>query len=97
MRTAQYFNMRATLKKEWQRTNAPCYFCGQATIDYNGAANLPDSLDLQHIISRADCMRMGRPDLIVTPTNCAPSHSRCNRSAGRRALRPSMGETSEDY
>lgn len=92
-----YQDMRSTLKTAWQRINAACYFCGQATIDWDGEANQPDSFELQHIISRRDAKRMGRPDLIVDPTNCAPSHHRCNRSAGARAGRPSIGETSEDY
>lgn len=93
----QYQDMRASLKVEWERINAACYFCGQQTIDWQGPANQPDSFELQHIISRRDAKRMGRLDLITDPSNCAPSHHRCNRSAGARTPRPSMGETSEDY
>lgn len=92
-----YQDMRATLKAAWRRVNAPCWFCGQATIDWDGEKNQPDSFELQHIVSRKECKAMGRLDLILDPNNCAPSHHRCNRSAGANKARPSIGETSEDY
>lgn len=92
-----YQTMRADLKQTWQRINAACYFCGQATIDWAGEKNQPDSFELQHIISRKQAKAMGRLDLIVDPTNCAPSHHRCNRSAGANKARPTIGETSEEY
>lgn len=89
--------MRADRKSAWRAVNAACYFCGQATIDWDGEKNQPDSFELQHIISRKQCKAMGRPDLIVDPTNAAPSHHRCNRSAGAGNARPGIGETSEEY
>lgn len=92
-----YQSMRTTLKAGWKRVNAACYFCGQATIDWDGEKHEPDSFELQHIISRKDAKRMGRPDLIIDPTNAAPAHCRCNRSAGARAPRPSIGETTEEF
>lgn len=92
-----YRTMRAELKATWQSVNAACYFCGQSTIDWNGEANQPDSFELQHIVSRRDAKAMGRPDLILDPSNCAPSHHQCNRSAGHRKSRPTLGETSEEY
>lgn len=95
--SAAYQAMRTDLKTAWARVNAACYFCGQATIDWAGEKNQPDSFELQHIISRKQCKAMGRLDLITDPSNCAPSHHRCNRSAGARADRPTIGETSEDY
>lgn len=89
--------MRADLKTTWSRINAPCWFCGQNTIDWTGEMNQPDSFELQHIISRKQAKAMGRPDLILDPSNCAPSHHRCNRSAGANKARPTIGETSEEY
>lgn len=92
-----YQELRAELKAAWAKVNAACYFCGQATIDWMGEKNQPDSFELQHIISRKQCKEMGRPDLILDPSNCAPSHHRCNRSAGARAERPTIGEISEEF
>lgn len=92
-----YQNMRAALKALWAARNTPCILCGQATIDWEGAAFQPDSFELQHIISREAAKRSGRFELILDPNNCAPSHSRCNRSAGMGSGPLQLGETSEEY
>ncbi|WP_054682595.1 HNH endonuclease [Microbacterium sp. No. 7] len=93
----EYRTLRATLKAGWQALNAPCALCGQADIRYDGPKNEPGSFELDHKISRKRCIAMGRPDLILDPTNCQPSHVRCNRSKQEGDARPDLGETTEAW
>lgn len=93
----QYKELRADLKEIWQRTNAPCNECGLATIDWDGPANQPDSFELDHKISRKRALAMNRPDLLLAPSNMAPTHHRCNRAKGAGDSTPPLGEMSEDY
>ncbi|QTV79472.1 HNH endonuclease [Microbacterium sp. NIBRBAC000506063] len=86
--SAEYRALRATLKAEWRARNAACGICGQATIEYDGAKNEPDSFELDHKISRKRCIAMGFPELILDPSNCQPSHCRCNRSKQDGDARP---------
>ncbi|MFB7843619.1 HNH endonuclease signature motif containing protein [Microbacterium sp. NPDC056052] len=92
-----YKILRSTLKAGWQARNAPCALCGQADIRYDGAKNEPDSFELDHKISRKRCLAMGKPELMLDPTNCQPSHVRCNRSKQEGDGPVALGETSEEF
>lgn len=92
IQSRQYRQQRAEHKAQWQAVNAACCLCGQATIDWDGPPNEPDSFELQHIISRKK-----RPDLAMDPRNWGPSHLRCNRSAGAAGAKPGVGETTEEW
>lgn len=96
IRSRQYQQLRAQLKAIWQPANAPCWICGQATIRYDGEKNQPDSFELDHVTSRKKCIAMGRPELILDPANCAPSHTRCNRSRQAGEVL-TLGETTEEW
>lgn len=87
-----YRDFRAEMKSVWQPANAPCWLCGQATIDWDGPANEPDSFELDHAKPRKT-----HPWLALARSNARPSHSRCNRSRQAAAPRPGIGATSEDW
>lgn len=93
----EYKTLRRTLKAAWQAVNAPCAICGQSTINWDGRRNEADSFELDHKISRKRAKAMGRPDLILDPTNAQPSHTRCNRSKQAGDATPALGETSERW
>ena len=93
----EYKTLRAELKAAWRSVNKPCALCGQADIKYDGPKNESDSFELDHKISRKRCMAMGRPELILDPTNCQPSHVRCNRSKQDGDGPAVIGETTEDW
>ncbi|MFF2631973.1 HNH endonuclease [Microbacterium sp. NPDC058021] len=90
--SAAYQRMRAEMKAQWQPINAACALCGQATIDWDGPRNAPESFELDHKISRKR-----RPDLALDPSNAQPSHCRCNRSKGAGTATPAIGETTEEW
>ncbi|EQM83410.1 HNH endonuclease signature motif containing protein [Microbacterium maritypicum] len=92
-----YRDLRAALKAEWRARNAPCALCGQADIEYDGPRNARNSFELDHKISRKRCLAMGKPELLLDPTNCQPSHTRCNRAKQAGEAKPTMGETSEEF
>lgn len=93
----EYKTLRTELKAAWRSVNAPCALCGQADIKYDGAKGERDSFELDHKISRKRATAMGRPQLILDPTNCQPSHLRCNRSKQEGDGPVAIGETSEDF
>lgn len=80
------------MKAGWAAVNSPCGICGQPTIDWDGARNLPDSFELDHRQS----IRF-RPDLEFDRENVQPSHHRCNRSKGSSDSVLSIGQTSESW
>lgn len=84
--------LREELKPGWKAVNAPCSICGQATIDWDGPQNEPDSFELDHRLSV-----FTHPELEFDPANAQPSHCRCNRSkqAGRGPAE--IGITSEAW
>lgn len=81
---------RAELKAEWKAVNKACGICGQATIHWDGDANQPESFELHHLRDPEHY-----PHLEFDLSNVVPSHSRCNRSAGRGGTVRGIGETSE--
>lgn len=83
---------RADMKAIWQAINQACGICGQATIDWDGPPNQPDSFELDHIEPL-----VRRPDLEFEPTNVRPTHHRCNRSRGAGRPMAVVGETSEAW
>jgi 5-methylcytosine-specific restriction endonuclease McrA len=91
IQTRQYREFRAQMKAIWQAQRRPCSCCGHP-IDYDGEPNQPDSFELDHIISRKK-----RPDLALDPTNAQPMRSECNRRKGAGAMRPTIGENTEDW
>ena len=93
----EYKLLRANLKAQWQAGNAPCALCGQADIRYDGPKGDPDSFELDHRISRKRAKAMGRPELILDPNNCVPSHCRCNRSKQDGDGPVTLGETTEEW
>lgn len=93
----EYRLLRSTLKAEWRARNAPCGLCGQADIRYDGKKNEPDSFELDHRISRKRAKAMGRPELLLDPNNCQPSHVRCNRSKQDGDAPAAIGETTEEW
>lgn len=92
-----YQQLRKRLKADWSAVNAPCAICGQSTIVWDGPKNEPDSFELDHIISRKRALAMGKPELILEPTNAQASHTRCNRSKQAGDPTPQLGEVSEDW
>lgn len=93
----EYRQLRETLKAQWRSVNAPCALCGQADIQYDGVKNERESFELDHKISRKRCLAMGKPQLILDPTNCQPSHVRCNRTKQHGDGPKMLGETSEEF
>lgn len=93
----EYKTLRAELKAAWRSVNAPCALCGQADIKYDGPKGERDSFELDHKTSRKRANAMGRPQLILDPTNCQPSHVRCNRAKQAGDGPAVIGETSEDF
>ena len=92
-----YRTFRAGLKKIWRAANAPCGICHQRTIDWDGPPNESNSFELDHIISRKRAKAMGRPELVMDPTNAQPSHVRCNRGKLAGDTAHTLGERSEDW
>jgi 5-methylcytosine-specific restriction endonuclease McrA len=93
----RYKEFRREQKFRWMLTNEPCGICGQRTINYLGEKNLPDSFELDHIISRKRAALMGRPELDLDPQNVQPAHHRCNRNKGAGDAVASLGELDEEY
>lgn len=87
-----YREFRERMKAMWQPSNRPCHICGQATIDWDGAQNQPDSFELDHVKARKH-----HPELALDPNNALPSHHRCNRNKGAGTTRASIGTTSEPW
>lgn len=88
----RYRDWRAELKTGWANLNTACGICGQATIDYNGPPNEPESFEMDHRISRKK-----RPDLAMVTSNVQPAHFRCNRNKGSGTATAPLGETTEDW
>jgi hypothetical protein len=61
----------------------PCVICEQS-IDYDLPTSHPDSCSVQHLKARST-----HPHLTWLPSNWAPAHLNCNKSAG------ASGRTSE--
>ncbi|MEE6295184.1 hypothetical protein [Georgenia wangjunii] len=59
-----------------RRANAPCHICEQL-IDYDLEHPHPESCTVQHLKARST-----HPHLIWDPSNWAPAHASCNKSAG---------------
>lgn len=95
--TTAYRDFRTQMKAIWEPANTPCGICGQATINWQGPKNEPDSFELDHRTSRKRLKAMGRLDLLLDPTNAAPSHSRCNRAKQDGNGPAPVGEMSEDW
>lgn len=95
--TREYREFRTAMKAIWQPINAPCGICGQATIQWGAPKNEPDAFELDHRISRKKCKAMGRLDLLLSPGNCQPSHTRCNRSKQEGDGPVSIGEMTEEW
>lgn len=83
---------RARLKAGWQAVNAACGICGQATIDWDGEKNRPDSFELDHRLPV-----IHYPHLEFVESNCQPSHHRCNRSKQAGSGPAPVGVTSEAF
>jgi HNH endonuclease len=81
----------ARLKAMSAEQQRPCILCGQP-IDYTLPADHPQSFTKEHVIPLSI-----RPDLAQDPTNYAPAHASCNKSAGNRERRPPVGDTSEQW
>lgn len=79
---AAYKNTVANMRAERRQ---PCHACGQR-IDYDAAANTPDAFEADHLIPLSDPRVKANPQLAADPANLAPSHHRCNRSRGNKAL-----------
>lgn len=92
-----YKDFRREMKFSWAATNEPCGICGQRTINYFGPKNEPDSFELDHKISRKRAKALGRPELLLLPSNAQPSHHRCNRNKGAGDATPSLGELDMAY
>lgn len=83
---------RARMKSVWEPVNAACGICGQATIDWDGERNEPDSFELDH--ERAVAFF---PELEFVESNVRPAHSRCNRSKQASSGPAPAGVTSEAW
>jgi 5-methylcytosine-specific restriction endonuclease McrA len=71
--------------------NSPCCRCGQA-IDYSLRWPHPDAFSKEHL--RPVSLF---PHLAEDPENLAPSHWRCNASAGNRQNAPALGVTGQEW
>lgn len=90
--SAAYREFRDQRKAEWAPSNRPCWICHQATIDWDGPRNAPDSFELHHPKSRKRY-----PHLALDPTNAVPTHCRCNRAAGQHDIQHAIGENTEEW
>lgn len=90
--TRKYREWRAEKKAAWQAANAACALCGQRTIRYEGASNLPDSFEMDHKVSIKR-----RPDLAMMDSNVQPTHHRCNRGKSAGDSSPGLGEMDEEW
>lgn len=69
----------------------PCARCGQP-IKYDAELWDPARFQAGHIKSFEDY-----PDLRLDPSNLQPEHALCNQEAGKRAVVPGIGTTSEEW
>jgi hypothetical protein len=76
-----YKTRRAALRREAQRTDAPCWLCGQA-IDYLADAQHPHSLHADHV----------SPGDPASPL--MPSHKACNE---KRATKSAMHKNTDAF
>ncbi|QPE04115.1 HNH endonuclease [Microbacterium schleiferi] len=89
--TAAYRALLRELREVWRRNNAPCWICGQP-IDYSLPFGDKEALELDHVKPRKT-----HPHLLLVPSNCRPSHSRCNRAKGASTVGPALGDHSEEW
>lgn len=93
----------SAIKAHWRRLRLPtceATHCKarHVPIDYDGPRG-PYSLDVGHIVSRAQAKAMGWPRSMTNAiTNTRPEHATCGRSAGAREgnthrARPSAQQT----
>lgn len=85
-------DFRQAMKAQWQPVNKACAECGQATIDWDGEKNQPDSFELDHRLPV-----ITYPHLEFEPSNARPTHHRCNRHKGDRQTSAGIGITSEAW
>ncbi len=81
-----------TLKAQSSAAARPCCRCGQP-IDYSLEFPHPDSFSKDHYPHPLST----HPHLAEEPTNLAPSHLRCNQSAGNRVPYPALGDTGQEW
>lgn len=70
-----------------RRRGTPCCICDMS-IDYTSKGR-PDSLTVQHVLSRRDY-----PHLTWEPSNWKPAHAACNYAAGADGGLTPLGITS---
>ncbi len=89
--TAAYRRLRADLRRAWQARDAPCAHDGQR-IDWTAPPDDPASFQLDHVVP----VSVDR-DRALDPTNCLPSHRRCNSSRGNGPMPLDLGTPSRRW
>jgi len=74
-----------------RRKRGPCYICGQP-INYTLPHDHPMAFTIEHIHPRST-----HPHLENDPSNCVPSHAKCNKARGNGAQRPGLGNLSREW
>lgn len=89
--TRRYKALRKAFKDQCQRTNAPCWLCGQE-IDYTAPQGTPDTFNLDHAFPRSL-----HPELAEDPGNFRAAHENCNQSRGNKTPTGGLGLTSRKW
>lgn len=79
------------VKAKGRKAKTPCCICGQP-IDYSIPSSEPEGCSVQHVRSRKLF-----PELTWLPSNWAPAHLACNKSAGTGEHNHGPGVTSQDW
>jgi len=90
--TPQWQRLRVECFKRDKAKNAVCHICGMPIRYDLKPSSAPDAYEPDHL---RDVKK--HPELALLPENVAPSHTRCNRSRGRRAVIDAMGNRSRDW
>lgn len=93
--TRNFTKVKAMKKAEWKAADAPCWLCGQRTIDYDAEPDdwgNRDRLHYDHYFPAADF-----PELYEDPDNGRPSHAGCNQERSNKAPNPALGSLSREW
>ena len=87
--------VKADKKAEWQAEDAPCWICGQQTIDWDAPHDdygNESRFEYDHYYPAST-----HPEFYEDPANGRPSHAGCNRERSNKAPNPSLGSLSREW